>query len=173
MNPDRQEFPLRERKSPPLPWRSRQACARWARAFTGSKFETMASGSNHAMRPYAGESKKTTSMALFQFGCQRPVYSLCNFLSVESLCDIELHVGQGSNQEAFLFFLVYYTWTREPAPVQGRHRALLSTCQPSLLPVLQGRSFRLSFRSSSAADIVLQVVVFLRGEMNTHFVPIE
>ena len=33
----------------------------------------------------------------------------------------------------------YYTWTRESAPVRGRQRALLSTCQPWLLPVLQGR----------------------------------
>ena len=41
------------RESPPPPWRSRQACARWARAFAGSKFETMASGSNHTMHPYA------------------------------------------------------------------------------------------------------------------------
>ena len=66
------------------------------------------------------------------------ILSLSLFVSfVESVCDIELHVGQGTR--TFFFFFVYYTWTREPAPVRVRRRALLSTCQPSLLPVVQGR----------------------------------
>ena len=52
MIPHRQKFSLRMRVCPLLADR-RKACARWARAFAGSKFETMASVSNHATRPYA------------------------------------------------------------------------------------------------------------------------
>ena len=67
---------------------------------------------------HSGESKKTTSMALFQYGCQRPVYFLCRFFVsfIESLCDIKLVVGQGTR--TFVFF-VYHTWTGEPVPVRG------------------------------------------------------
>ena len=125
------------RESPPPPWWSRQACARWERAFAGSKFETMASRSNHAMTPCAIRGKKTTSMALFQFGCQRPVYFLCHFLSVSlKACATSSYT---SDKEPRCFFYYYYMWTREPAPVRGGRRALLLTCKPSFLPVLQGR----------------------------------
>ena len=120
------------RGSPPPPWRSRQAWALSARFLPGRSSKTMASGSNNTMRPYAFIGKRTTSMALFQFGCQRRVYFLCYFLWVsKKACATSSYT---SEKEPSLFF--YHTWTRELVPVWGsRAEALLSVCQPSLLPV--------------------------------------
>ena len=85
--------------------------------------------------------------------------SLSPFVSfVESLCDIELHVGQGTRTFYYFLFITrgLESLRQFGAGIEPSYRRVNHRCFQFYKDV----SFRKPFRSSSAADIVLEVVGF-------------
>ena len=96
------------RESSPLPWRSRQACARWARAFAGLKFEPWQVDRipRCIPTPFGGIEEDNKHGPVAVWLSTSSLLSLSLFVSfVESLCEIELHVGQGTR--TFIFCLLH------------------------------------------------------------------